>query len=285
MTRKVRDARFWGVPVGTPIAPGMKPRTSSPAKSAVKAMADPGGSHWPGGDWRKPESGGGHTPGVLPGNRAASGPSSSIRGPGAPGSWPGAEGPRASRKPGTAAARFNVGASRGREAAPAHRAAAAQHITGGDIVKVNHSGQELKVVRAREFRGNPGYDLQTGSSSEHTTWFPAAAVSKGGPQSLHDVVNQRGVPEVAKRTPAPPKTARGTFSAAHVSDVSRTLNTAGSRAAAEQAVAKLSGPQLRSVAKANNVSIGSGWSVARIREQLVESLAGRRLDSKALGRR
>lgn len=84
---------------------------------------------------------------------------------------------------------------------------------------------------------------------------------------------------------ARPKTARGVLDAARVAEVGRQLSTATSRDTARKALAGLTKPQLRAVASANSVSISSGWTADRIREQLTQALAGRRLDSQALSRR
>lgn len=165
-------------------------------KAPVKAPAQ-----HPGGDWRKPEPATSHFDHAASQRARAVSASrpGKARESAAPGSWPGAEAPRAPKRPGAAAARFGVGVSRGHEAAGKNRAAAGQHITGGDIVKVHGSGQELRVVRSREWRGDPGYDVQTGSSSKHTTWFPASAVAKGRPETLDDIHAQRAVPSPVKK--------------------------------------------------------------------------------------
>ena len=75
------------------------------------------------------------------------------------------------------------------------QATVAERITGGDIVKVQGSGQELRVVRAREHPNfGPGFDLQTGATSSDTTFFPAGAVRKARAETLDDVRAQRAVP-------------------------------------------------------------------------------------------
>lgn len=292
--RRVRDAVYWGVPAGTVIVPGMKPKRSAAGKMSARAAGPRPGSAaalfaaGAGKGRIHAATGGVHAP-------AKTVPATLPKPPAGPPHGKAPEAPRPSAKAAT-------------PRAPADPARAAEDARGA-VQELVGTGKWASIADVRDRLASRGY-----SRAEQDAAFDALLDDPNVriiPQANTKALTRRewdGGFDVAgetqhvimltkapRPTPAPPaaakapkaatpRTARGVLDTARISDIAQRLRTAQSRDAAREALAGLTVAQLRQVA--GNVGAAAPAKATKPRlVDLLAEIAGRRLDSIALSRR
>lgn len=252
--RHVRDAAFWGVPVGTVIAPGMKPKPIKAAAKMAKGATAPGTS--------KPSAAALFHAGAGKGRLHAA-----VRPP-APRPSTHAEGPRLVPYQRGTGSGFDVFANQG----PLAPSKGSRQYKGAQMTPAERAaklGEAQRREAAAEPRGNAGFQAIADRAPAGYRRPPATKPRGQGRASLDEA-----------------RTARDAARAGRDDALRRLADSLPRAASREQARAALSGltaTELRALAGQLGATVGSKYTKPRLIERLAE-VAGRRLDSEAIQR-